>query len=146
MIQRILDDPRGWRGQNYIFVDVDDITEADVIISKESSARMKRRFTAPELYGLSVTTRYTDGRPAEIWIHADNWNKVPPDFVGSKRLYREYVIQHEMGHVLGYNHERPINISELCPVMYQQTKGTRGICKSNPWVRSSRLGMPAVPP
>ena len=56
------------------------------------------------------------------------------DFVGDLKTYHAYVVQHEMGHVLGYEHEQPTGDSNKnCPVMYQQTKGTRGKCVANPW-------------
>jgi hypothetical protein len=133
-IYRILNDPRGWSSFGYSFLPVLNVSQADIIISKESPANMERRFTDPELHGLSVTTRYLDDTPTDIWINSKNWNSVPPDFVGSKSLYHEYVIQHEIGHALGLGHEEPIHTYTTCPVMYQQTKGTRGICASNPWI------------
>ena len=134
-IKNILDNQQGWRGQNHIFIMTKDISEANVIISKESNAFLKKRFTSPELHGLSVTSSYYDGRPSEIWINQNNWNNIPKDFLGSKSLYHEYLIQHEMGHVLGYKHKEPGLPTEPCPVMYQQTKGTRNKCISNPWIK-----------
>ena len=53
------------------------------------------------------------------------------------KRYRQYIIQHEMGHAIGiYDHAHPIHdsIEGNCHPMYQQTKGTKGLCRSNPWL------------
>lgn len=142
-IHRILMDKRGWgRAVNFQPVDIpnDDV----VIIIKLHNNAISRLF--PKLVGLSVTVRRSALAPLII-INAENWDQPPADFgVKDKKIrrdiYRAYVIQHEMGHVLGHGHAptptpthsvHSAHSLKLCPVMYQQTKGTKGICIPNPW-------------
>ena len=83
-----------------------------------------------EMKGLSVTDRGVS--PKIIYIDELNWNHVPKKFKGTITVYRQYLIQHEMGHCLGLDHVQPIP-HENCPAMYQQTRGTQ-ICRANPWI------------
>ena len=58
----------------------------------------------------------------EIEIDENNW------YYGVKKSnlsindYKKYVINHEVGHAIGYDH-RKCKIGEKCPIMYQMTKG-----------------------
>lgn len=65
----------------------------------------------------------------EIWLNADRWmygakaSKLPLD------QYRQYMVSHEMGHSLGYDHVKCPG-SGPAPVMMQQTLGI-GKCTPN---------------
>ena len=69
-----------------------------------------------------------------VYINEYRWN------FGSKKLnnikikdYRKYVINHEIGHVIGLDHKKcNLNKSNKSPIMMQQTKGT-GLCEFNPY-------------
>lgn len=64
-----------------------------------------------------------------IWLNSNRW------FHGSKESklplleYRQYMVSHEMGHSLGYNHETCPG-SGPAPIMMQQTLGI-GNCSPN---------------
>ena len=110
----------------------------DVILHLKSREEMGKIFPQSELRGLSVTDM--GSRPMRIFFDYTNWTNVPSDFVGDLKTYHAYVVQHEMGHVLGYEHEQPTGDSNKnCPVMYQQTKGTRGKCVANPWASVEKI-------
>ena len=146
-IDDIIQNSKGWKslGWNFQRTDQDsgmfevngvgeddEDSPDDVILHLKSREEMGKIFPQSELRGLSVTDM--GSRPMRIFFDYTNWTNVPSDFVGDLKTYHAYVVQHEMGHVLGYEHEQPTGDSNKnCPVMYQQTKGTRGKCVANPW-------------
>jgi len=73
-----------------------------------------------------------------VMINAYRWAQGSATF-GPKKLlaYRQMLINHEVGHRLGYNHVSCRTPGALAPVMQQQTKSLdiEGIkCRPNPWV------------
>ena len=139
-IHLILRDPRGWARDGYDFIQVPNEYQPppDVFIIARSPKFMNWRFKKPELRGLSVTVRTYDTKlPPVINIHMANWRHPPVNFIGDRSTYRAYLIQHEMGHALGHGHAEvdagQTGTMRPCPVMYQQSRGTKGICIANPW-------------
>ncbi|MFF5564544.1 DUF3152 domain-containing protein [Streptomyces sp. NPDC012623] len=73
-----------------------------------------------------------------VMINAFRWARGAKTF-GAKSMhsYRQMLINHEVGHRLGHNHESCRTPGALAPVMQQQTKtlDIDGIkCRPNPWV------------
>ncbi|MFI5494075.1 DUF3152 domain-containing protein [Actinoplanes sp. NPDC051859] len=68
----------------------------------------------------------------DVVINVARWAKGVPDYGAALPAYRQYVINHEVGHRLGYNHEKCPGKGEPAPVMQQQTLGLHG-CEANSW-------------
>lgn len=67
-----------------------------------------------------------------VMINLDRWLHAVPDYAGDVGRYRNYVINHEVGHQLGYGHQACPGKGLLAPVMQQQTFGLNG-CLPNGW-------------
>ncbi|MEV0454377.1 DUF3152 domain-containing protein [Catellatospora methionotrophica] len=79
---------------------------------------------------------YTSCRlPGRVVINLNRWRMSVPDYVNGKidlHTYRQYVINHEVGHELGRFHEACPGKGKPAPVMQQQTYGLKG-CTANSW-------------
>ena len=139
-MRKYLLDARGWGALGYELVEVPSSSrKCDVVIRLQSAQKMNELYgDIPRLRGMSVTD--SGSRPMRIDIHETNWFAPPAVYEANARLdmtreqaYRAYVINHEMGHALGYGHSSATR-GESCPVMYQQTRGTgSSYCEANPW-------------
>ncbi|WP_238145508.1 DUF3152 domain-containing protein [Antricoccus suffuscus] len=65
-------------------------------------------------------------------INLARWSVGVPFYDGHLDEYRQYVINHEVGHYLGHGHEGCPGPGALAPVMLQQTLKMDG-CVVNPW-------------
>jgi hypothetical protein len=76
---------------------------------------------------------YTSCRSRDnVVVNVARWAKGVPDYGASLDVYRQYVINHEVGHRLGQAHELCPGTGEPAPVMQQQTLGLHG-CTANSW-------------
>jgi hypothetical protein len=120
-----LNDPRSWgRGGTRTFARTDGAADFRVILaSPDTSAKL----CAP------AQTRGTlsCGGGAKAVITMYRWMNGVPDYGTDLTGYRHYVVNHEVGHVLGHAHAY-CDPGHLAPVMVQQTKGLHG-CLPNAW-------------
>jgi hypothetical protein len=77
--------------------------------------------------------RYTSCRNGDrVVLNVARWAHGVPAYGASLAVYREYMINHETGHRLGFGHELCPGTHDLAPVMQQQTLGLHG-CVANAW-------------
>ncbi len=65
-------------------------------------------------------------------INLARWATAVPHYDGDIATYRQYVVNHEVGHALGNGHVDCPGAGQLAPVMLQQTLGLQG-CVKNAW-------------
>lgn len=121
----VLNDSRGWKKSGYSLKYYKDILIPDFVIVFTSSKWIANYCNLP---GLSCT----DLRKNEIYINLDNWRNGSKNSGLNLNDYRTYVINHEVGHILGKKHVVCSIEGAKVPVMMQQTLGI-GKCSPNPW-------------
>src|SRR5262249_9528489 len=77
--------------------------------------------------------RYTSCRNGDrVVLNVARWVHGVPAYGAPLADYRQYMINHETGHFLGFGHELCPGRGRLAPVMQQQTLGLHG-CVANSW-------------
>jgi hypothetical protein len=130
-VDAALGDPRSWvGGGEYRLQRVPASRPARFTIYLATAA------TTARLCAPLPTNGYTSCRQGpRVVLNLDRWMTSVPDYVQQGiplATYRTYMINHEVGHALGHDHERCPGPGRPAPVMQQQTLGLRG-CTANPW-------------
>ena len=67
-----------------------------------------------------------------VVVNAKRWHRGIEAYGADVDGYRHYLINHEMGHALGFSHADCPGAGEVAPIMLQQSYGLDA-CTPNPW-------------
>jgi hypothetical protein len=126
-VEQALGDPRSWARQRR-FVRVDDPAQASVRIVLATPATVDRLCGA---VGLQTVGRYSCWTGTFAALNAWRWMEGASAFE-DLTTYRRYLVNHEVGHALGFGHVGCPRPGDLAPVMMQQSIRTEG-CVANGW-------------
>jgi hypothetical protein len=146
VVDATLNDPRGWS------------LGGTVRFTRGPAASFQVTIAAPSVVGsfAGCSAYYSCRSGHYVLINADRWAHATPAFPGERlrHVYRQMVVNHEVGHALGFGHAGCSGPGDPAPVMQQQSKGLQG-CRASAWPSSRErstlagwLGVPAraVPP
>ncbi|GAC56385.1 hypothetical protein GOHSU_05_00240 [Gordonia hirsuta DSM 44140 = NBRC 16056] len=121
LVDTTLANPKSWIGGGKVAFRRIDKGEPDLRVSLSSTD------TARELCGYQIKLETScfyppDGR---VVLNEARWVRGALAFGGDDLTYRQYLINHEVGHGIGYEHHLPCEQNGgLAPIMMQQTFGT----------------------
>ena len=127
LITSILNDTRGWVK----------VTEKEFQLVEGTEKKFEFIFASPEktdelCYPLETNGIYSCRNEDQIIINFFRWVNGAIDFGSDLETYRLYLINHEVGHILGWGHVGCPKEGALAPVMMQQSKSTMG-CRPYGW-------------
>jgi Protein of unknown function (DUF3152) len=122
-VENILSDPRSWIGGGTISLQRvgPDFKNPDFVVSLTTPNTDHR----PDMCGFQIQAEASCWNPNQgrVVINLARWIRGAAAFNGDTGLYREYAINHEVGHVFGNQHRGCDTEGGLAPVMMQQTFG-----------------------
>jgi hypothetical protein len=117
-----LNDPDGWNSKGYTFQLVD--KDEDVLIYLSSPKTIQKECGLPN----NLSCAELNGK--HMYLNADRWIRGAKKSKLSLDDYRQYMVSHEIGHILGFEHKHCPCVGCKAPIMMQQTLGI-GKCIPN---------------
>ncbi|MER6781888.1 MULTISPECIES: DUF3152 domain-containing protein [unclassified Streptomyces] len=144
-VEKILGDPRGWikdPAYGFQLVGAGQPVDFTVKIATPTTTDRLCEVVTPELIG---ETNCRAGHT--VVVNLKRWLEGSPQFKGAVEEYRALIVNHEVGHELGRDHETCPGPGKPAPAMMQQIKGLLG-CTANAWPfdgNGTYLSGPPVP-
>lgn len=124
-----LNDPRGWGADGSVrFARTDGQADVRVVLATPSTVDA---MCSP----LATNGTWSCGRDGHAALNADRWVFGADAWLegdGSLTGYRRYLVNHEVGHLLGHPHAQCPADGDRAPVMVQQSISLQG-CRPNGW-------------
>lgn len=117
-----LNSPDGWSQDGYFFEPVE--RNPDILI------RLSSPETILKLCGIRSDLSCAVLNGHNIYLNSERWFNGSPKSGLDLENYRQYMVSHEMGHILGYEHVKCPGQGKKAPIMLQQTLGI-GKCIPN---------------
>lgn len=127
----VLEHERGWNAAGREFVRVDEREHFSIVLAKPSTVD---RLCKP----LRTGGVYSCGRNGRATLNEMRWRQGATTWADELDGYRVYMINHEVGHLLGMPHRKCHEQGQPAPVMVQQTKTLDG-CTAEGWPASFEL-------
>ena len=124
-VAAILNDSRGWRGTGKVYFQQRRRAQLRIILATPLTVD---RLCAP----LDTNGYVSCYRKNKVILNVMRWREGAAAWKGSLQNYRNYLINHEVGHALGQRHVYCNRAGAPVPVMHPQTYGFMN-CKPNFW-------------
>jgi hypothetical protein len=150
MVSETLANPKSWtHNPQFAFTRVDSgMPDFRISLSTPMTVREGCGYDI-QLEASCYNPAYADKQP-RVFINEARWVRGAVPFQGDVGSYRQYLVNHEVGHAIGYQRHEPCGANgELAPVMMQQTFSTNNndaarfdpesvkpdgkTCRFNPW-------------
>jgi Protein of unknown function (DUF3152) len=125
-VAQTLADDRGWKAAGVSFREVTDAADFTVWLAEPAKV---------PTFGKPCTAMWSCRVGNDVVINDDRWRLSSPAWLTAGLALRDYehmVVNHEVGHWLGFGHAHCGGAGRLAPVMQQQSISLEG-CTFNPW-------------
>jgi hypothetical protein len=126
VVRDTLTDPRGWTQAGFEIRFSDDAPNVVLVAEGDEVDAICDPYDTGGRYSCQIGP--------VVALNADRWREATDTWPGTLEEYRQMLVNHEVGHLLGRHHARPACEEPGAPaaVMYQQSSGVEG-CQPNPW-------------
>ena len=120
MVDATLSNPKSWTGDGAVAFQRDDGQDPDFRVSLTSPMTVREHCG----YDIELESSCYNSATGRVYLNLARWVRGARPFQGDIGSYRQYLVNHEVGHAVGYpDHEPCPEDGALAPIMMQQTFG-----------------------